>query len=200
MNQAFCDSVTRSGGNFIVTTFQQRPFNFAKRQTRGLDFTASYRLDTEEMFGRNYGTFNYSLRGSWLIEQKNFNNIANAADFTESASTVFFPRVRLTSRLVWAPNDSFSATWTADWQSSQNIVFLRDFVRNVDSQSTEYLDTGNFVRNDLSMRYKATDDVTLSAGVTNIFDAEQAPWLGGALTSNFDPYGRRFFIGANFRR
>ena len=200
LNQAFCDSVTRSGGNFIVTTFQQRPFNFAKRQTRGLDFTASYRLDTEEMFGRNYGTFNYSLRGSWLIEQKNFNNIANAADFTESASTVFFPRVRLTSRLVWAPNDSFSATWTADWQSSQNIVFLRDFVRNVDSQSTEYLDTGNFVRNDLSMRYKATDDVTLSAGVTNIFDAEQAPWLGGALTSNFDPYGRRFFIGANFRR
>ena len=200
LNQSFCDSTTRSGTSFIVTTFEQRPFNFAKRQTRGLDFTASYRLDTEELIGRNYGTFNYSLRGSWLIEQKNFNNIANPADFTESASTTFFPRVRLTSRLVWAPNDSFSATWTTDWQTSQNIVFLRDFVRNVDSQSTEYLTTGNFTRNDLSMRYKATDDVTLSAGVTNIFDAEQAPWLGGALTSNFDPYGRRFFIGVNFRR
>jgi outer membrane receptor protein involved in Fe transport len=43
------------------------------------------------------------------------------------------------------------------------------------------------------------DDVTLTAGVTNIFDAEQAEWLGGTLYSNFDPYGRRFNVGINFR-
>jgi len=87
----------------------------------------------------------------------------------------------------------------ADWQTSQDIVKYRDFVNNPDSQPVEYLRTGNFVRNDLTVRWNVRDDLTLRAGVTNIFDAEQAPWLGTALYSNFDPYGRRFNIGLNYR-
>ena len=43
------------------------------------------------MFGHDWGTFSYSLAGSWLIEQKYFNNIANPADFTEIASTAVLP-------------------------------------------------------------------------------------------------------------
>ena len=199
LNQQFCDSVTRSSGSFLVQTFLQRSFNYAKSQTRGLDFTARYTFDTAEMIGHNWGTLNYSLRGSWLIEQKNFNNIANPADFTESASTLFYPRVRMTSQLTWAPTEWLSATWTTDWQTAQNIIFLRNYVLNADTYSPEYADTGNFARNDLTVRYKVRDDVTLTAGVTNIFDAEQADWLGGTLYSNFDPYGRRFNVGINFR-
>ena len=41
------------------------------------------------------------------------------------------------------------------------------------------------------------DDLTLRAGVTNAFDAEPPPYLGFAST--FDPYGRRFNIGLNWR-
>ncbi|MFN3494439.1 MAG: redoxin family protein, partial [Hydrogenophaga sp.] len=29
--------------------------------------------------------------------------------------------------------------------------------------------------------------------------SEQAPYLGTTLYSNFDPYGRRFFIGLNYK-
>jgi len=199
LNQQFCDSVTRSGSSFLVQTFLQRSFNYAKSQTRGLDFTARYTFDTAEMIGHDWGSLNFSLRGSWLIEQKNFNNIANAADFTESASTLFYPRVRMTSQVTWAPTEWLSATWTTDWQTAQDIAFLRDYVRNADTYDSKYTNTGNFARNDLTVRYKVRDDVTLTAGVTNIFDAEQAEWLGGTLYSNFDPYGRRFNVGVNFR-
>lgn len=200
LNQQFCDSITRSGTSFLVTTFVQQSYNYAKRTTRGLDFTARYSFDSQELFGRNFGTFNYSLRGSWLIEQKNFNNIADPNDFTESASTVFFPRVRLTSQLAWAPTDALTVTWGVDWQSSQNISFLRDFVRNPDASDVNYIETGNFARHDLNVRFNVRDDLTLSAGVTNIFDAEQPAWLNaGALVSSFDPYGRRFNIGLNYR-
>ena len=179
--------------------FIQGSINYAKRTTRGLDFTARYAFDTEEMTGRNFGKFNYSVNGSWLIEQKFFTDLANPGVFTENSSLLFYPRVRLTSSLAWQPIDSVTLTWTADWQTSQDIVQYRTFVTNSDSQPVEYLRTGNFVRNDFNVRYNVNDDVTLRAGVTNVFDAEQAPWLGTTLYSNFDPYGRRFNVGLNWR-
>lgn len=220
INQAACDTIFRRvAASATNTTSQERSegfkvgapngdpiggfiqgsINYAKRTVRGLDFTARYSLDTEEMLGRDFGQFRYSINGSWLIEQKFFTDLANPGVFTEAASTPFYPRVRFTSSLTWSPIDSLDLTWTADWQSAQNITFPRTFVLNSDSTPVEYLNTGNFVRNDFLVRYKVTDDVTLRAGITNAFDAEQAPWLGTTLYSNFDPYGRRFNLGLNWR-
>ncbi|MEE2850416.1 MAG: TonB-dependent receptor [Pseudomonadota bacterium] len=179
--------------------FIERSFNYASLETRGLDFTGRYRLDTSDSFGRNWGVFDYSLAGSWLIEQKQFLNEADPGDFDELASTLQYPRVRFTSSLTWTPNETWSVNWTADWQSAQNIVFRRDFVNNADGRSADQLDTGNFVRNDFTVRYNVNQDLTLRAGVVNAFDSEQAPYLGTTLYSNFDPYGRRFFIGLNYK-
>lgn len=61
--------------------------NYAKRTTRGLDFDARYSFDMDEMFGRNWGRIDYSIRGTWLIEQKNFNNAQNPFDYTGLDST-----------------------------------------------------------------------------------------------------------------
>jgi outer membrane receptor protein involved in Fe transport len=179
--------------------FISTALNFAKLQTRGLDFTGRYRLDTEEMFGRNFGRFDYSIRGLWLIEQKSFTNIANPTAFTEASSTQNFPRVRFTSELTWTPNDVWSATWTADWQTAQDIVNIRDQVNNVDNRPYDWFNTGNFTRHDFYVRYNVSDELTLRAGVTNAFDAEQPRILGSGLLDNFDPYGTRFNIGLNWR-
>ena len=62
-----------------------------------------------------------------------------------------------------------------------------------------YLNTGNFARQDFSVSYKGRDDLTVRTAVTNAFDAEQPSYLGTTLYSNFDPYGRRFFVGLNYR-
>ena len=186
------------GGNDTYGAFIQGSINYAKRKVRGMDFGARYFFDTESMIGRNWGSFDYSMNGSWLIEQTNFNNIDDPNDYTEYASTLWYPRVRLTSSLSWTPNDTWRVTWTADWQTAQDIAQYRDLVSNPDIYPAKYADTGNFMRNDLTVRWKAREDLTVRAGVTNIFDEAQAPWLGTTLYSNFDPYGRRFNIGLNY--
>lgn len=181
-------------GGFILAGI-----NSAKLQTRGLDFTLNYRLDAYEAFGWDIGTFNYSLGGLWLIEQKNFTNPADPTAFTDSTTNVFFPRTEFVSRLTWSPNDRFSVTWTADWMASQDLRKKRDQARvnDLDIDPIDAWTTGNFVRNDFSVRYQVRDDLTLRAGVTNAFDAEPPAYLGFAST--FDPYGRRFNIGLNYR-
>jgi outer membrane receptor protein involved in Fe transport len=70
-------------------------------------------------------------------------------------------------------------------------------VNDLDIDPVSSWTTGNFIRNDFSVRYQVRDDLTLRAGVTNAFDAEPPPYLGFAST--FDPYGRRFNIGLNYR-
>lgn len=181
-------------GGFILA-----PVNRAKLQTRGLDFQVNYRIDAEEMFGWNIGTFDYSLSGLWLIEQKNFLDPTNPAAFTDSTTSVFFPRLEGISRLTWSPNTRLSLSWTLDWLGSQDLLKARDVLAtgNVDTRPTDWWTTGNFFRNDFSVRYRVTDDVTVRAGVTNAFDAEPPPYLGFAST--FDPYGRRFNVGLNWR-
>lgn len=179
--------------------FIQRSFNYAALKTRGLDFTARYMIDTADTFGRDLGRLDYSIAGSWLITQQQYLNDADASDYDELAGTPFYPRVRFTSSLTWTPNETWSVNWTADWQAAQNIVYPRDYVLNMDSRQPNELSTGNFVRNDFTFRYNVRDDLSLRAGVVNAFDAEQAPYLGTTLYSNFDPYGRRFFIGLNYK-
>ena len=185
--------------NDPVGGFIEGAGNYAALTTRGLDFTARYSYDFEEMMGRNWGRLDYKIAGSWLLEQENFLDPANPANFTSDRSNLSFPNVRFTSSLTYTPNETWSVNWTADWQSANNIVRIRDLVVNADSRSLEYADTGNFVRNDFTLRYNVRDDLSMRFGVVNAFDAEQSPALGQTLFSNFDPYGRRFFIGLNYR-
>ncbi|MBD7941968.1 TonB-dependent receptor domain-containing protein [Brevundimonas guildfordensis] len=194
------DPATPRDDRFLLVDFIQSSINYAKRNVRGMDFTTNYSFDTEEMLGRNWGRFTHSLNGSWLIEQKNFNNIEDPADFTEVSSNLYYPRVRFSSTLAWrTPIEGLRLSWIADWQTAQDIVRERDFVQNADQREIRYMDTGNFVRHDFSVRYEVRDDVSVTATVQNAFDAEQARWLGGTLYSNFDPYGRRFSINVNYR-
>ena len=214
LNMDACDSIFRNNTDIpfgvgapsgdAIGGFIERSFNYAALETRGLDFSALYSWDTAD-WGKNWGSFDWRLNGSWLIEQKQFLNESDPGDYDELAASIgldgasVYPRVRMASSLSWRPNDTWNVNWTADWQSAANIVRGRDFINNADSRLVDQMDTGNFVRHDLTVRYNVRDDLTLRAGVVNLFDAEQRDILGTTIYSNYDPYGRRFFIGLNFR-
>ena len=209
LNTAACDTIFRNNPTVPfgigapqgdpIGGYIQGSINYAKRTTRGLDFNARYSVETEEMIGRNFGRLDYSIGGTWLIEQRQFNNAQNPDDYTLQASNVYYPRVRFTSSLTWTPNDVISVNWSVDWQTAQNITRAYNFAANADSRPYEYIRTDDFARHDFTVRYNVRDDLTLRAGVVNAFDEEQVPWLGYTLYSNFDPYGRRFFVGLNYR-
>ncbi|WP_425988152.1 TonB-dependent receptor domain-containing protein [Brevundimonas sp. TWP2-3-2] len=209
LNSTACASIFRNNpdipfglgapANDPIGGFIEGAGNYAALTTRGLDFTARYGYDFDEMMGRAWGRLDYSIAGSWLLEQENFLDPAVPTNFTSDRGNLFYPNVRFTSSLTYTPNDIWSVNWTADWQSANNIQRNRDFVLNADNRDTQYNDTGNFVRNDFTVRYKVREDTTVRFGVVNAFDEEQSPALGQTLYSNFDPYGRRFFVGVNFR-
>ena len=209
LNAAACSTIFRNNPdipfgigapvNDPIGGFIEGSINYAALETRGLDFTGRYLMDLEEMTGRNLGQIDYSLSGSWLIEQNEFLNADDASDFTDLASGLQYPRVRFSSSLTYTPNEIWSVNWTADWQAAQDITERRDFVNNADARLVSELDTETFTRHDFTLRYNVREDLSVRAGVVNAFDAEQAPYLGTTLYSNFDPYGRRFFIGLNYR-
>ncbi|MNU47906.1 Vitamin B12 transporter BtuB precursor [compost metagenome] len=212
LNMDACNSIFRNSPSIefgvgapsgdAIGGFIERSFNYAALETRGLDFGAIYSWDTAD-WGRNWGSFNWRLNGSWLIEQKQFLNEGDPSDYNELAGgisgTSVYPRVRMSSSLTWRPNDVWNVNWTADWQSSANIVYARDFVNNADSRLPDQMETGDFTRHDITVRYNVRDDLTLRAGVVNVFDAEQRDILGTTIYSNYDAYGRRFFLGLNYR-
>ncbi len=89
--------------------------------------------------------------------------------------------------------------WSVDWQAAQDIVVARTMVTNADARDPDSYDTGNFARHDLTIRWNAQDNLSVRAGVVNLFDAEQSRYLGTTMFDNFDPYGTRFFIGFNYQ-
>nr|WP_315053475.1 TonB-dependent receptor [uncultured Brevundimonas sp.] len=210
LNSSACDTIFRNNPdipfglgapqNDPIGGFIQGSINYAALTTRGIDFKARYNLDMEDAFGRDWGRLDYSIGGTYLIEQQNFLDSTNAANFTELAQLVGYPRVRFTSSLTYTPNDVWSVNWTVDWQSSQDIIKPVDFINNPDSRYFHLADTGNFARHDLTARWNVREDLSLRAGVVNVFDENQSIALGTTVYSNFDPYGRRFFVGLNLRR
>ncbi len=209
LNSAACDTIFRLNpqipfglGNVPghpIGGFIQGSINYAALTTRGLDFTARYSYDFEEMMGRNWGRLDFNLGGLWLIEQQQFLDSTNPANFVELSSLNSFPRVRFNSGVTWTPNETWSFNWSTDFQTAQDLVQSRTFVSNIDQRPAYTNDTGNFTTHDFTVRYNARDDLSIRAGVVNIFDKEQAPWLGTGINSHFDSFGTRFFIGFNYR-
>ncbi len=208
LNQAACDTIFRNNpsipfgvgapANDPVGGFIQGSINYAKLKTRGLDFSARYSLDTEEVFGRDFGRLNYSISGLWLLDQQSFLNSADPSVFVENASTQTFPRVRFNSTLSWSPNDTVRVSWNLNWQTAQDSVFLRNVGANGDQRPLDTYNTGDFAVHDFTVNWKVNDQLDLRAGVTNAFDAEQPRYLGTGILDNYDPYGTRFNIGLNF--
>ncbi|MFT4953900.1 MAG: outer membrane receptor protein involved in Fe transport [Brevundimonas sp.] len=211
LNAAACNTIFRNdptpGREFYIGApqgdpiggFIQGSINYAALKTEGIDFTVNYALDTYDWLGRDWGRFSYSMTGLWLLKQEQYTNADDPTDVTILGGRLFYPRVRLTSSLTYAPNDAWSVNWTADWQTSQPMVLPSSFIVNEDSRPASELETGDFTRHDFTVRWNVNDDIALRAGVVNAFDNNQHPWLGTTLYSNFDPYGRRFFVGLNYR-
>lgn len=200
------DPIIRSSGFRIgapagdpIGGFIQGSINYAGLETEGLDFSVNYSLDTFDVLGRDWGRFSYSLNGLWLITQESYTNTSDPTAATGSAGNLFFPRVRFNSSLTYAPNDIWSVNWTADWQTSQQIFSPFSIMSNIDNVPADALKTGAFTRHDFTFRWNVRDDLSMRAGVVNAFDNEQNPYLQGTLYNNFDAWGRRFFIGLNYR-
>ncbi len=199
-----CATFTRAGASapvpFAITSFIQGNINYAATNNSGVDFTVTYNQDLEEWTGRNWGNVSYSVRGNWLIRQDDFTNLLNPAQQTSFAGTLELPRTRFQQAITWSsPDDTLALTWNLEFQSAQQIVDRLTVLTNADSRQYSQFFTRNYFASDFTARWQVTDQVLLRAGVVNAFDRNPDEYLGNTGADTFDFYGRRYFVGLNFK-
>ncbi|WP_082539848.1 MULTISPECIES: TonB-dependent receptor domain-containing protein [unclassified Caulobacter] len=214
LNAGICSTVSRIGATpsgitpaYGINDFIQGSVNYARTMNRGIDYQFLYHTDIENIIGKDWGRISYKLSGNYLFEQHDFTNISNPDEHTDFETGLGLPRVRFASKLTWEVNDKLSLAWNADWQSSQWLTLLGgtrpydvdDAKVDPDNRDPRYYKTTPFVQHDFTVMYAPREHLIMRAGVVNAFDEEPNRWLGNTTQDNFDLFGRRFFVGFNYK-
>ena len=169
--------------------------NVASTKVEGYDYSASYGFHTEDVVGHDWGDVALRLDATWMYRfaQQGLPNQA----YVQFANTITnaTPEWKGNASIRWS-KDRLSVTWSTLYIGSMIVS---------QTQQAGVLDpymTGDYYRHDLRASYHLRDNVTVRAGVINLFD-EYPPYLPeiftgtGTGSSQYDNRGRFFFVGAN---
>ncbi|WP_374472355.1 TonB-dependent receptor domain-containing protein [Phenylobacterium sp.] len=184
----------RVGGVNQVTLINQ---NVATVKVEGYDYSIAYGLRTSEMFDRDYGDISLRLDATWMY-QFALQGLPGQS-YTQLANTIN------NATPEWKGN--FSARWSYnDVSLTWSTIYFGSMIANNAFQPNqlERYKTGDYFRHDVRGSYRVNDDVTVRAGVINLFDKypPQIPDNSistgtGTGASQYDNRGRFFFVGAN---
>jgi outer membrane receptor protein involved in Fe transport len=169
--------------------------NVAAQKVEGWDYSVAYGFETEDLFGRDYGRFDMRVDATWTYRVI-LQGLPGQA-YTQLANTVnnAFPEWKGNGTIRWS-YDKYTFSWST-------IYYGSAIATNATAPgSLDPYYTGDYFRHDIRASYKLNDDMTIRAGVVNLFDrnppALPETFAGtGAGSSQYDNAGRYFFIGAN---
>jgi outer membrane receptor protein involved in Fe transport len=198
INNPFCAAVTRTDtGSFpgSISHVSVQEINVASFATAGIDYSIDYSLNTEDIFGKNYGELDFHVIGNWL-DHLSFQSLAGEAP-VQGAGTLGggfdgqpAPRYQ----------DNLDINWTyGNWKVDYNINWyshvLRSSIQALKSEPNVYAKKYLYIPDlfehsiQVDYGYKGWD---LYAGVNNLF--YQKPAIGESAYP-VDPIGRFFYIG-----
>ncbi|WP_026376938.1 TonB-dependent receptor domain-containing protein [Aestuariibacter salexigens] len=193
LNENFCQLFTRNtnsssaqfgGLNFLRST----DVNFARLETTGYDFSASYDFSIEAH------DFSVEVSGTKVNEIDQFTNPLDPTDLN--------PELKEVNRPEWAGN--IFLTWSFEdirigWQSQYMSEQLVSFVEIEEFNRGEFDDSvmmDAFWQHDLNLSYTIDENTSVYAGINNVTDEE--PFI-----TNFaypaSPRGRFIFAGVDMR-
>lgn len=192
IDNQFCSNVERTpvGAGFdpndagIVSDFTLFPSNVAAFQTRGIDFSAQYRLNTDKA-----GTFRFNLIGNWLDTLKTQGT--PGSNFVESAGVQGAPEWQVNFDFNWTL-DNFNLNYGINYFDETLRYSRATVAADPDIVAPEYLYIDERFEHDIQLRWTTDDEFSFYVGVNNLFD--QRPDIG--LT--FYPVsavGRFFYAG-----
>lgn len=206
LNTAACSQITRDPTTFDITSFIQGFFNYAKETAEGVDFSARYRQDLQELTGRNWGDLTLGIRGTWNISRQSFTDPLNPDVFFVLNDTQGFPTVRFLASATWEKGP-LGVTWNADYQTSIELFDNDLYATNLDSRPLSLIETGDFIQHDVTFRYDWNDRIRFRGGVVNLLNEEPSiaalvgadsfGFSAGGTVNQRDVFGRRFFVGVN---
>lgn len=192
IDNQFCSNVERTpvGAGFdpndagIVSDFTLFPSNVAAFQTRGVDFSAQYRFNTDKA-----GTFRFNLIGNWLDTLKTQGT--PGSNFVESAGVQGAPEWQVNFDFNWTL-DNFNLNYGINYFDETLRYSRATVAADPDIVAPEYLYIDERFEHDIQLRWTTDDEFSFYVGVNNLFD--QRPDIG--LT--FYPVsavGRFFYAG-----
>ncbi len=164
-------------------------------KVEGWDYSVSYGFQTEDLFGKDYGSIAMRVDATWMYQWA-LQGLPTQA-YTQFANTITnaTPEWKGNASLRWT-YDKFSFTWST--------LYFGSMIANQAQQAgvIDPFKTGDYFRHDIRATYRLTDDIRLRAGVVNAFN-KKPPQLPETFTgtgtgsSQYDNAGRFFFVGAN---
>lgn len=199
----------KANGGYVVNT----NINTGFLETTGVDFTGSYNLETDRLFGKDYGNVSFSMVGTLLnsLETEVLPGLGSydCTGLFGGTCGQPSPKWRHNLRTTWSP------AWESVWAPTSISINWRyfgkvDLATNTDDQylsgtkSTLNAEIEAYNYIDLTLTKNLPKGLVLRAGVTNLFDKDPPAIMGGLLVENgngntfpsvYDPLGRMFFIG-----
>ncbi|SEL29819.1 iron complex outermembrane recepter protein [Roseateles sp. YR242] len=169
-----------------------RQQNLGGNNTNGFDLNGNYRLRTP------YGNFTFGLNSTYVTkyEYQEYQNgpwIQNVGTYA-SNGPVF--RWQHTLTAVWSYAETYTVGLTGHYKSS----YKDDASTDEGAANT----VGSYTTFDLFGNYKATKQLSLTAGVRNLFDRDpplsyqQAVFQAGYDPRYTDPTGRTFYVRGTY--
>ena len=188
-NNGFCALFTRnrtaSSPTFLgFNSFAVAPVNFAKFESRGIDFEARYRFP----LGSDAGNIIARIAGTYLLRALTFTSVSDPTSNDPFVGEAQSPRVAFNTGLAW-DKDGFRLAWESFWQSKQ-------YYQGIDAENpsgfAEPNRDGNFWSHDLNASFDLNEQFTIRGGINNVTD--ERPFKAEAAYP-VSAVGRNYFIG-----
>jgi outer membrane receptor protein involved in Fe transport len=200
-NNYFCGLTQRNVGGSI-SLVSQPTLNLAAYEVSGFDFQADAEINLDEIGWGDIGRIDLNLVVSKL-ETYRLQNLAGEPFFDYvgtigngqiDSGAISFPewKTNLNVTYTYGPADiTLSHRWIDHMTHSGDVGVANPSQPGVSSR--QYVD--------LNARWRIGDDLTLRAGVLNVFDVEPPEWTGYGATdvALYDLLQRRFHIGLTKR-
>ena len=197
---AYAHLVTLNGNQVdtVVTTLA----NTGDATVKGVDVFANYRLNTQ------VGRFDFALNGTYMDQ---FDQTSPGGDISHKVGTIADANG---DPVLGADNGGIILRWkhvlNGTWSKgpwgvtlTQNYSARYETGNRLDGQRN-FIGAGSTY--DTNLSYKATKQVTLSAGLRNMFDKQPGVFVpvsnqfqSGYDISQYDPRGRFFYVNAGYR-
>jgi len=189
--------------------------NIGGLSTSGVDVAANYSVDLADFGWEGAGRLGFAMVGTWLSELKTdtglgfANSEYDCAGFYANQCGVPNPEWRHRLRVDWGtPIDGLNINGTWRYYGSAEIAVLGadgSLSNAPDTRLDRSLDAMNYF--DLAGTWQMRDNISVRAGVNNVFDTDPPLSYSVGTTGNNNTYpqlynamGRYFFFGvtANF--
>lgn len=188
-NNGFCElfSRNRNAGSPTFLGFNNlevAPVNFARFETRGIDFQARYRFP----LGSDAGNITARIGGTYALKGSTFTSVSDPNSEDEFIGEAQSPKVAFSTGLAW-DKDGFRIEWETFWQSKQ-------YYQTIEAEDPSGFAEPNrdpaFWSHDLNLSFDVNDKFTLRGGINNLTD--KRPFKAEAAYP-ISAIGRNYFVG-----